>query len=345
MSTPEPESGHITEVEVPVPERRSSLWRRAVGLQSRFPIIQVLALGAVYVYGAVTLQGLTTWPAIRSILVLASLAGLAAMGQTMLIIMGGFDMSVPGFMLVGSITAVTLVPQYGIPFWLGILAALAFAAVVGALAGYICHRLNIQPLIITLATGAIAMGVVQVQTGGRMAGGAPTWLIDTMSPAASTGGIGIPPLIIMWVVAAIVLGVFLHRTVAGRKVLATGANTRAADYCLVRTRRVWTLAFAFSAMVSVLVGVLVAGFAGSVDPNLGGPYLFQGVAAVIVGGTIFGGPGDYSRTCVGALFLTMLTTVLTGHGASAADQQILYGSVILVAVAMYGRSRRLRDRI
>lgn len=337
MSTVEAKAG--------VAKRRLTPWQTAVSLQSRYPIIQLLALAAVYVYGAATLEGLGSWQAVRSILVLASLAGLAAMGQTMLIIMGGFDMSVPGFISVGSITAVSLVPKWGIPFWVGILGALAFAAIIGGLAGWICHRLDVQPLIITLATGAIAVGTVQVGTGGMLAGGAPTWLIDRMSTSATTFSIGIPPLIIIWVVVAVLLGVFLHRTGAGRRVLATGANTRAADYSLVRTRRVWTVAFAFSAMVSVVVGVMLAGFAGSVDPNIGNPYLFQGVAAVIVGGTIFGGPGDYSRTVVGALFLTVVSTVLVGHGASAADQQILYGSIILIAVAMYGRSRRLRDRV
>jgi ribose transport system permease protein len=66
---------------------------------------------------------------------------------------------------------------------------------------------------------------------------------------------------------------------------------------------------------------------------------------VIVGGTIFGGPGDYTRTCIGALFLTVLTTVLVGHGASAAGEQIIYGVIILAAITVYGRQRALRDRL
>ena len=91
--------------------------------------------------------------------------------------------------------------------------------------------------------------------------------------------------------------------------------------------------------------MLIGGFAGTADSTLGDPYLFQSVVAVIVGGTVFGGPGDYTRTCVGALFLTVLTTVLVGHGASAAEEEIIYGAIILIAVAVYGRQRRLRDRL
>jgi ribose transport system permease protein len=127
--------------------------------------------------------------------------------------------------------------------------------------------------------------------------------------------------------------------------MATGANQRAADYALINTRRVWVAAFAFSAAASALVGVLIAGFAGVVVGTGGDAYLFQSVVAVIVGGTVFGGPGDYTRTAIGALFLTVLGTVLIGHGASVALQDVIYGVIILVAVATYGRERRLRDRL
>ncbi|HEY4277293.1 MAG TPA: ABC transporter permease [Conexibacter sp.] len=317
----------------------------ALGLQRRYPIMQAVALVAVFVYGAATLDGLASASSIRSILVLASLAGLAACGQTMLILMGGFDMSVSGFIVGGALVVTSLTGKYNISFGVALVGAIVAAGLMGAMAGQICHRFEIQPLIVTLATGAIAVGVVQVQTGGTLAGSSPAWLSRLTSPAAKTFGVGVPPLVVLWVVVTIAMSVFLHRTVGGRRLMATGANSRAAEFSLVRTRRVWTLAFAFSAVVAVLVGVLLAGFAGSVDATLGNPYLFQSVAAVIVGGTVFGGPGDYARTVLGALFLTTLTTVLIGHGASAADQQILYGAIILIAVAVYGRDRALRDRV
>ncbi len=143
----------------------------------------------------------------------------------------------------------------------------------------------------------------------------------------------------------ILFAVFLYRTKIGRNLFATGANPRAADYALINTRRVWIGAFAFSAATAALVGVLIAGFDGTVVTTIGDPYLFQSVVAVIVGGTVFGGPGDYTRTSIGALFLTVLVTVLIGHGASAATEEIVYGVIILIAVATYGRERRLRDRL
>jgi ribose transport system permease protein len=147
------------------------------------------------------------------------------------------------------------------------------------------------------------------------------------------------------IVVAILFALFLARTTTGRRLFATGANERAAEYALVHTRKVWTLTFAFSAAAAALVGVLVAGYYGGVTSTVGDPYLFGSVVSVIVGGTIFGGPGNFTRTCVGALFITVLTEVLIGHGASAATTQIVQGAIILLAIAAYGRQRRLRDRL
>jgi ribose transport system permease protein len=149
----------------------------------------------------------------------------------------------------------------------------------------------------------------------------------------------------IWAAIALALGGYLHGTVSGRRLYLTGANPRAAGLALVRTRRIWVGVFAASALTSALVGVLLAGFAGA-DPSIGDPYLFQGLAAVIVGGTaLMGARGDYTHTVVGALILTELTTILVGRGYDYADQQIILGLLILVVVAGYGRGPRLRDMV
>jgi ribose transport system permease protein len=149
----------------------------------------------------------------------------------------------------------------------------------------------------------------------------------------------------IWAAVAIIAAVFLHRTVAGRRLYATGANPRAAALTRIDARAVWVLVFMTSAIVSALVGVLLAGFAGA-DQTVGDPYLFSGLTAVIVGGTTFmGARGDYTHTVTGALILTVLTTVLVGKGYDQADQQIIFGVLILLVVAGYGRDRRLRDRV
>jgi ribose transport system permease protein len=320
-------------------------WTRLGALQARFPIAQVVALIAVFIYGVITLPGLGAWTSIRSILVLAALVGLASGGQTLLILIGGFDLGVSGFIVAGALTVTALRSNYHLPFGVALLFAVIGSGVLGGIAGYVCHRFAINPLVVTLAMGTLAVGIVAVQNHGLVDGNAPPWLSTLAEPATRTFGLSVPPVIVIWVGVLIVFAVLLHRTRLGRSLFATGANPRAADYALVSTRRVWTATFAFSAIASALVGLLIGGFAGTVNSALGDPYLFQSVVSVIVGGTVFGGPGDYTRTCIGALFLTVLTTVLIGHGASPAVEEIVYGLIILVAIAVYGRQRRLRDRL
>jgi ribose transport system permease protein len=313
--------------------------------QERFPIFQLVALVVVFIYGSISLPGLSDWTSIRSILVLAALVGLASGGQTMLILIGGFDLGVSGFIVAGALTVTALAADYHISFWVAVLLAVIGSGILGGLAGYICHRFAINPLVVTLAMGTLAVGIVAVQNGGLVNGNASPTLTTLAEPATKTFGLPVPPTVVIWAVVLLAFGILLHRTIIGRNLFATGANSRAADHALVNTRRVWTATFAFSAIASALVGVLIGGFAGTIDSALGDPYLFQSVVAVIVGGTVFGGPGDYTRTCVGALFLTVLTTVLIGHGVSPASEEIIYGVIILVAIAVYGRQRRLRDRL
>jgi ribose transport system permease protein len=330
----------------PVPQTPlRKAWGMLGKVQARFPVAQVVALIVIFIYGAISLPGLGSWTAIRSILVLAALVGLASGGQTLLILIGGFDLGVSGFIVAGALTVTALRSAYHLSFGVSLLLAIVGAGLLGGAAGYICHRFAINPLIVTLAMGTLAIGIVAVLNGGLVNGNSPSWLSDLAEPATRTFGLSVPPSIVVWAIVLVLFAILLHRTRLGRSLLATGANSRAADYALISTRRVWTATFAFSAIASTLVGLLIGGFAGTISDGLGDPYLFQSVVAVIVGGTVFGGPGDYTRTCVGALFLTVLTTVLVGHGASPAVEEIVYGLIILAAIAVYGRQRRLRDRL
>jgi ribose transport system permease protein len=279
-------------------------------------------------------------------LVLAALLGIAATGQTIVVLLGGLDLSVPGFIALGNVAIAHLVGARGWPFLAALAVVAAVAIAGGALTGLICHGLQAPPLVVTLGTGSIAAGAVLVWTNGAAATGSlPAWLGRLTSPAAKTFGIGVPPVVAIWTVVAIVVGVFLRRAITGRQVYAAGANPTAAALALVPIAAVWSLAFAASAFSSAMTGVLLAGFSGG-DPSVGNPYLFASVAAVVVGGTtITGGRGGYWQTVLGAAILIELTTILVGHGHSQADQQILFGLVLLVAVAAYGRERRLRDRV
>ncbi|UGS36164.1 ABC transporter permease [Capillimicrobium parvum] len=319
--------------------------RPLLDLQRRFPLAQTVALVAIFVYGAATIEGFGQWFNLKSMLTLAALLALAALGQTLVMILGGLDLSIPGFIVMGAILVSEL---YGVHRWPSVAAIVVpavIAAVMGAATGWICHRHRIQPLIVTLGMGALASGGAIAWTGGNLTGTAPAFLTDISSPAAATFGIDVPPIVVITGLVTVVMAVVLHRTVAGRRLYATGANPRAAGLARVPTGRVWIAVFAASAAIATLVGILLAGFSGA-DQSIGDPYLFQGLTAVIVGGTtIMGARGDYTHTVVGALTLTVLTTILVGNDVDQATNQIIFGLLILAVVAGYGRDRRLRDRI
>ena len=114
----------------------------------------------------------------------------------------------------------------------------------------------------------------------------------------------------------------------------------------VPTRGIWISVFAVSAVMAALGGLLIVGFSGTADSTLGDPYLFEGIAAVILGGAApLIGAVSYWRTVLGALIYTVLSTLLIGHGLSYAAQQVALGILILLALGLYGREARIRDRV
>jgi ribose transport system permease protein len=317
----------------------------ALGLQRRFPLAQLVALVALFIYGAASIDGFSQWANVKSMLVLASLLALAALGQTLVMILGGLDLSIPGFIVMGAIVVTELYWMHSWPAWGAILVVIGVGLVFGAISGWICQRFRIQPLIVTLGMGGLMAGAAIAWTKGESTGSAPPFLNHLTSPARSTFGVDIPPIVLIVAIVAAIVAVVLHRTIAGRRLYATGANPRAAALTRVPTRWVTIAVFAASAVIASIVGILLAGFSGA-DQSIGDPYLFQGLTAVIVGGTtIMGARGDYTHTVIGALILTVLTTLLVGHDVDSATQQIIFGALILVVVAGYGRERRLRDRI
>jgi ribose transport system permease protein len=320
---------------------RSTLGR----VQSRVPALQLAALVALFIYGFFTVDNFGDGPNIRTMLVLAAILGMATIGQTLVFILGGLDLSIAGFL---SASAIVLSQLCGIDHWAflpGLLVILVAFGTLGAVSGWICHRYSIQPLIVTLGMGSIALGGAVVFVNGTINGSAPAFLSNITAANGSTFGLSLPPVVFIWALVAVVLAVLLHRTVAGRWLYATGANPRAATLARIPVRRVWIVVFAASAIFSAIAGVLLAGFSGA-DQGVGDPFLFQGLTAIIVGGTtVMGARGDYTHTVLGALILTELNAILTAHNLNSADQQILYGLLILLVVASYGRDSRLSDRV
>jgi ribose transport system permease protein len=314
-------------------------------VQRRGPVLQLSALVGLFLYGFFTVDDFGEGPNVRAMLVLAAILGMASVGQTLVFIIGGLDLSIAGFLSASAIVISTLCGQDHWAFLPALLVIIVAFGTLGGLSGWICHRYSIQPLIVTLGMGSVALGAVTVLVNNTITGNAPAFLSTVTAADANTLGFPVPPVVIIWALVAVVIAVVLRRTVAGHRLFAVGANQRAAGLARIPVRRVWVAVFVASAIFSAIAGVLLAGFSGA-DQSVGDPFLFEGLTAIIVGGTtVMGARGDYTHTVIGALILTELNAILTAHNLGSADQQILYGVLILIIVASYGREARLSDRV
>ncbi|MCE0766887.1 ABC transporter permease [Pseudonocardia kujensis] len=335
----------VVDTEPPAPPGRSS--RPSLARLGRdTPALQVLVLLLIFGYGAFTLRGFGSLLSVKSMLLIACFVGLAALGQTVLVLLGHLDLSVPGFIGLGNLVTAILVGQYQWGFLPTLAVVLGASVSLGAFSGYVCHRFRVESIVITLGMNFVVLGGLAVLAGSGVTGSAPEWLTRFASVNATTLGIPVPPLVVLWVVLAVITGLVLRRTVAGRRVYLTGANPKAAAFTLVRTGRVVVGAFVLSAVSGALTGVLLTGFSGAGDTNIGNQYLFTSLTAIIVGGTsITGARGNYWRSVIGAVMLTILNTVLLANGFTAAEQQILFGLIILLVALAYSREAPLRDQV
>ncbi len=313
------------------------------GALSRY--LPVVLVPLLFVLGVLTIEGYASRSSLVSILVLGSFLGLAAMGQTLTVIIGGLDLSVPAVIGLANVL-ITVLYGDGWPFWLACLVILGFAIVIGVANALVSVVLRVSPIITTLAMGLIVLGAVLSWGHANITGTVPHWLGTSVSVIGKTGPLPIPPVVALWVVLS-ALVIYLQRgTRVGHELYATGTNQLAAQLAHVRTRLMWVVAFAASSVSAAIVGVLYAGYSGSADATVGQPYLFQTITAVVVGGTsLLGGRGGYGRTILGVLIISQLTTLLVGAGLGPEMQQTLLGCLVILLVSLYGREAHISSRI
>jgi ribose transport system permease protein len=294
---------------------------------------------------ATLIDGFLTWPSIRSVFTLTAILGIAAAGQTVAVTMGGIDLSIPALMTLTAVGINELTGRgWNIAVTLCVLAAACM--LIGALNGLLSTVFRAHPLIITLGVGFMVGGALLAWTQGKPEGTVPVFITKAAAAASTMGPIPLPPVVAVWAAVAVVTVTLARRTAFGRRVYAYGASPLAAQYALVRPRRIWVGVFAFSGFMAFVAGVMLAGFTGYGDLSAGDPYLFSTVAAVVLGGTsLLGGRGGYGRTIAGALMLTLAQLILVSQGVEQAMQQVALGVLIVVFVAFYGRDVHVRDRV
>ena len=316
--------------------RRSPLsWDR---LRLALPFVALLVLYAVTV---IVSPGYLQGAQIGGLLQLAAILGIVAIGQTLVILIGGIDLSVGAVVtLTNLLTAATLNGQDGnLPKALGL--SLLAGAVVGLVNGGIITLVKVPDLVATLATMTVVTGVGYLMTNGAPRGtsshGLDTFMTQRFAGVLTWG-------VLLWAVLAAVTILVLRRTIFGRRVYAVGLNREASQFAAVPVNRTVVLLYVASGVAAGLAGFLLTGYTGSSYLGSGTSYQLSTIAAVVLGGTsIFGGRGGYGGTVAGVLITVLLLSILRVVGIPQAGQNIAYGVVILLMLVLFS-ARTARRR-
>jgi ribose transport system permease protein len=266
---------------------------------------------------------------------------LAGMGATVVIISGGIDLSVGSLLALSGVVAAQLIlhPKTHLPVWAAMPLGVAVGAGASALVGLLVTKLKVPAFIASLGMLLIARGVALKVAGGSTVSGLP----DSFGAIANGRPLGIPVPLILVVLAAGFVAFLLHYTKFGRYVYAIGSNAEAARVSGVPVERVQVLAYVIGGALAGVGGLVEAGRLSSGNPTSGQGYELDVVTAVVVGGaSLAGGEGRVSGTILGALLIAVLHNGASLLNIDSFDQNIYIGLLIVGAVALDQKLRRLK---
>ncbi len=265
----------------------------------------------------------------------AAFLGIVALGQTLVIITGGIDLSVSGVVAVAAVvcaqTAETAGPAGAI------VAALLACAVVGLFNGAGVFFLGIPPIVMTLASGTILTGVLLIYTNGspRSAN------VPLLKALANDSAFGVPLALVLWLTIACIAWWLLHGSGMGRYAFASGSSKSASRAAGVPLQATTLTMYIGCSLLAGVSGLVLLGFTGTSSLTMGNPYQLLSIAAVVLGGTsILGGRGHLLGTVSGAMLLTLLTALLGTWDVSEAGRRVALGALILILLLSYSRESK-----
>ena len=312
-------------------------------------IALLLLVVVASIWAPATLSGV----ALRAVAPYGAVLGIAALGQMLVIMTGGIDLSVPGTMSLAAVITVGVGDGSNEHIGAAIATALAAAAVVGLVNGILIGAFKLNGLIITLAVGLIVIGVVnRYGSTFPVQSPVPTGLSDWTSNRI----LGVSPIFWIGVGLTLFLIVGLRYTAVGRRFQAVGANPVASHVVGVRVTLNQILVYVVAAVSYAIAGIALAGLLRTPGVAIGSQYLLGPIAAVVIGGaSLTGGLASPLSTFAAAIFLTGLNQMLRTMGLPTALQFVVFGLVIIGGMLVSGdrivrgveqvfRERRRPDR-
>ncbi|WP_420006363.1 ABC transporter permease [Arenibacterium sp. LLYu02] len=260
----------------------------------------------------------------------AAALGFASLGQALVVLVGGIDLSIGAMVTASNVLLAAVVemnPALMVPM---LVITLVFGALIGLINGFVILRSGVHPLIVTLGTASILNGAVLVYTL-QPTGGVPFWFEEFAYGRLLTLPISGLVMILCFILA---FGV-LRYTALGRAFYAVGGHLEAANLVGLRNNRITLIAYAASGFLAALAGAYYVSRTGVGDPRVGDPITLASITPVILGGIVLGGgKGNVLGVFLGVLLMSLLANLLNYMDVSTFAQWIIQGLIIILAVAI-----------
>jgi fructose transport system permease protein len=317
-------------------ERLSPL-SRVAALSNLGPL---LALAAAVVFFTVQSDRFLTGQNLSLVVQQVMVVGTLAIGQTLVILTAGIDLSNGAVMALGTIVMTKLAVAAGVNPYVAIALGIGVCAAFGFVNGSLVTRLGLPPFIVTLGTLNIAFALTYIYSNQQTVSNLPTPLTyfgNTLPVAGTDVTYGSLLMVVMFAITWVVL----RHTAAGRHVYAVGNNPEAARLTGIRTQRVLLAVYTIAGVIYGIAGLLLVARTGVGDPNAGQTGNLDSITAVVLGGTsLFGGRGTVIGTLIGALIIGVIRNGLQLIGTKSIYQVLITGILVIVAVALDQLSRR-----
>lgn len=321
----------------PALEPTQSLLSRALGFSTLGPVAAILLAG---IYFATQSDRFLTGGNLSLIVQQVMVVGTLAIGQTLIILTAGIDLSNGAVMALGNIVISKLAVSSGLNPIVAILLGLVVTTLFGLLNGALVTSVRLPPFIVTLGTLNVAFALTHIYSQEQTVTGLPgalTFFGNTFRVGSTDITYGSLLMVLLFVIAWFVL----RQTAAGRHVYATGNNPEAARLTGINTKRLLLTVYAVAGLIYGIGSLLLVARTGVGDPNAGQTDNLDSITAVVLGGTsLFGGRGSVIGTLLGALIVGIIRNGLQLIGVASIYQVLITGILVIAAVALDQLSRR-----
>lgn len=300
-------------------------------------------LGLLAVFGLFTIIGPDSFASSRNLETIArqsTITGIAALGVTLVIVLGGIDLSVGSIIALSTVVIAALL-QAGFDPLAAALGGIAAGAICGLMNGLVITRLRMVPFIVTLGTLLVVRGAAKGIAHEQKIDAPLTWLNDLLAALSPGNRLLLPAGVWLMLILALAVGGLLRYTRLGRHIVAVGSNELTARLCGVAVERVKLVVYMLSGAFAGLAGLMQFSRLTVGDPTVAIGLELDIIAAVVIGGgSLSGGEGSILGSLVGALIMTIIRSGCSQMGLPNWVQQIVTGIIIVIAVTL----DRLRHR-